>query len=513
MGEDQYPIPFAKEGAQVYQNATYLCPNKIEGTATYSNSSESTIPDHTYTNGFCEYCDKADVNYLPLVGSAYEIDNMYKLHWFSCIVKDGNVEANANLTADIEMESDNQYGYTPIGTTEHPYVGFFNGQGHSVTLRINNPGYDYQGLFGVVTDGARIEKVVVKGFVTGKAYVGGIVGGTNGGSSNAKQTNIWYCGNEATITANGNNGAGIIGVNMNSQASIIVTSCYNTGNVTSANEGGAISGWLGGGWSSVRNCYNSGIIKNGENASKAFGRNSGCFFSNCYYTETSGTDNTSENTANGKPAMVADATLASGELAYKLIDGFYQTIGTDAYPTTEFTKPSVSYVGDAGYATMYDTTTGYTLNGDIKAYAAVLNNTWLDLSEIGNEVPAGNAVVLKGTYYNKLAADLPAINIANDLKGTDADTAADGTMYILANGADGVGFYKAEGTIPAGKAYFQSTSGVKAFFFDGDDATGISLMEDGRSQMEDGAIYNIAGQRIQKMQKGINIINGKKVLF
>ena len=473
LGEDQYPIPFAKEGAQVYQNATYLCPNKIEGTATYSNSSESTIPDHTYTNGFCEYCDKADVNYLPLVGSAYEIDNMYKLHWFSCIVKDGNVEANANLTADIEMESDNQYGYTPIGTTEHPYVGSFNGQGHSVTLRINNPGYDYQGLFGVVTDGARIEKVVVKGFVTGKAYVGGIVGGTNGGSSNAKQTNIWYCGNEATITANGNNGAGIIGVNMNSQASIIVTSCYNTGNVTSANEGGAISGWLGGGWSSVRNCYNSGIIKNGENASKAFGRNSGCFFSNCYYTETSGTDNTSENTANGKPAMVADATLASGELAYKLIDGFYQTIGTDAYPTTEFTKPSVSYVGDAGYATMYDTTTGYTLNGDVKTYAAVLSGTRLALTEVEN-VPESTPVVLKGTYYNKLAADLPAINIANNLKGTDVDTAADGTMYILANGADGVGFYKAEGTIPAGKAYFQSSTGVKAFFFDGDDATGIS---------------------------------------
>ena len=511
LGEDQYPIPFAKEGAQVYQNATYLCPNKIEGTATYSNSSESTIPDHTYTNGFCEYCDKADVNYLPLVGSAYEIDNMYKLHWFSCIVKDGNVEANANLTADIEMESDNQYGYTPIGTTEHPYVGFFNGQGHSVTLRINNPGYDYQGLFGVVTDGARIEKVVVKGFVTGKAYVGGIVGGTNGGSSNAKQTNIWYCGNEATITANGNNGAGIIGVNMNSQASIIVTSCYNTGNVTSANEGGAISGWLGGGWSSVRNCYNSGIIKNGENASKAFGRNSGCFFSNCYYTETSGTDNTSENTANGKPAMVADATLASGELAYKLIDGFYQTIGTDAYPTTEFTKPSVSYVGDAGYATMYDTTTGYTLNGDVKTYAAVLSGTRLALTEVEN-VPESTPVVLKGTYYNKLAADLPAINIANDLKGADADIAADGTMYILANGSEGIGFYKAEGTIPAGKAYFQSASSVKAFFFSGDDATGINEVNDQWSMVNGQSIYNLAGQRVSKMQKGINIINGKKVL-
>ncbi len=510
LGEDQYPIPFAKEGAQVYLNATYLCPNKPEGEGTYSNTSESTIPDHSYENGYCKYCSKTDVNYLPLVDGAYEIENMYNLNWFSHIVNEGNVEANANLTADITMESDNQYGYTPIGTTEHPYVGFFNGQGHSVTLRINNPGYDYQGLFGVVTDGARIEKVVVKGFVTGKAYVGGIVGGTNGGSSNAKQTNIWYCGNEATITANGNNGAGIIGVNMNSQASIIVTSCYNTGNVTSANEGGAISGWLGGGWSSVRNCYNSGIIKNGENASKAFGRNSGCFFTNCYYTETSGTDNTSENTANGKPAMVADATLASGELAYKLIDGFYQTIGTDAYPTTEFTKPSVSYVGDAGYATMYDTTTGYTLNGDVKAYAAVLSGTRLALTEVEN-VPESTPVVLKGTYYNKLAADLPAINVANDLKGTDGDTAADGTMYILANGADGVGFYKAEGDIPAGKAYFQSTSGVKAFFFDGDDATGISNVDANLNAND--AIYNIAGQRVQKMQKGINIINGKKVLF
>ena len=84
-------------------------------------------------------------------------------------------------------------------------------------------------------------------------------------------------------------------------------------------------------------------------------------------------------------------------------------------------------------------------------------------------------------------------------------------MYILANGADGVGFYKAEGTIPAGKAYFQSTSGVKAFFFDGDDATGISNVDANLNAND--AIYNIAGQRVQKMQKGINIINGKKVLF
>ena len=512
LDEDAYPVLKAREEAIVYQNATYLCPGKTEGDVSYSNTA-SVIPPHQYAdNGLCTVCDMADTDYLtPDADGAYEIDNMIKLNWFSHIVNEGNATANAKLTADIEMESENQYAYTPIGSTTYPYVGSFNGQGHSVTLRINNPGYDYQGLFGVVTDGVSIEKVIVKGYVIGKAYVGGIVGGTNGGSSNTKKTNIWYCGNEATITANGANGAGIIGVNMNGSASIIITNCYNTGDITSAQESGAFSGWLGGGWSSVRNCYNSGTVKNGSNTSKAFGRNSGCYFTNCYYTETSGTDNSTEDTGNGKPAMVADATLASGELAYKLGEAFYQTLGTDAYPTTEFTKPNVSYVGDAGYATMYDTTTGYTLNGDVKAYAAVLSGTWLDLTEVEN-VPASTPVVLEGTYYNKIAAELPAINVANDLKGTDADTAADGTMYVLAKVDDKVGFYKATGTIAAGKAYFQSTSGVKAFYFDGNDATGISEVESSKLKVES-PIYNIAGQRLQKTQKGINIINGKKVLF
>ena len=32
------------------------------------------------------------------------------------------------------------------------------------------------------------------------------------------------------------------------------------------------------------------------------------------------------------------------------------------------------------------------------------------------------------------------------------------------------------------------------------------------AQTTDGAIYNLAGQCLSKMQKGINIVNGKKVL-
>jgi hypothetical protein len=105
----------------------------------------------------------------------------------------------------------------------------------------------------------------------------------------------------------------------------------------------------------------------------------------------------------------------------------------------------------------------------------------------------------------------------NVLIGADEDVTANGSQYILAmpEGKQ-VGFWKSTPgtTIKAGKAYLEpettgETTGVKAFFFSGDDATGIANVE---KTIENGIIYNIAGQRISKMQKGINIVNGKKVL-
>ena len=79
-----------------------------------------------------------------------------------------------------------------------------------------------------------------------------------------------------------------------------------------------------------------------------------------------------------------------------------------------------------------------------------------------------------------------------------------------------MGFYKATtGIIKAGKAYLEpgDASGIKAFYFDGDDATSIKDLNDlNDSNDSKGLIYNLAGQRLQKMQKGINIVNGKKIL-
>lgn len=69
-----------------------------------------------------------------------------------------------------------------------------------------------------------------------------------------------------------------------------------------------------------------------------------------------------------------------------------------------------------------------------------------------------------------------------------------------------------EASIKGFRAYFDlpGDAAVKALVVDGDDATSIASPFGG---MEEGAaIYNVAGQRLNKVQKGVNITNGKKIL-
>ena len=170
-------------------------------------------------------------------------------------------------------------------------------------------------------------------------------------------------------------------------------------------------------------------------------------------------------------------------------------------------------VSEAGYATVVAEQALDFTGLDVQAFTCEAKETYVHLEPI-TVVPAGTAVVVKaaaGSY------DVPVTTEAgteqyNDLVAAAEAFVADGTQYILADGAEGVGFYKAtpETTIAAGKGYIVKASSVKAFYgFDADDATGISGIN---AADENAVIYNVAGQRLSKVQKGINIINGKKVL-
>jgi len=188
----------------------------------------------------------------------------------------------------------------------------------------------------------------------------------------------------------------------------------------------------------------------------------------------------------------------------------------------------------------------------VTAYTGKINKTWFTTTEIKDGIiPEATPVILKGdpyTYKFKVGVSEPndeeeipenALKVydktvdggkalakrqiipepieENDLKGTfEPISAID--KYVLAKpeGKD-VCFYRAEsGTIAAGKAYLELDGNtgpmVKIFFGDFDDETAIDNVN-ANGNANQGAIYNIAGQKLSKFQKGINIVNGKKVLF
>ena len=188
--------------------------------------------------------------------------------------------------------------------------------------------------------------------------------------------------------------------------------------------------------------------------------------------------------------------------------------------------PAVN-VGSTGFATFCSPVDmDFSGVSDIKAYIASGFNPstgTLVLTRV-TEVPAGEGLYIVG---DEGSYDVPATTTdmvySNLLKGvttatTISPTEGDNTNFILANGSHGVGFYtlSAAGELAAGKAYLQlptaSVAGVKAisFVFNDGDETGISNVKDVPS-IE--GIYNLQGQRISQPRKGLNIINGKKVII
>lgn len=170
-------------------------------------------------------------------------------------------------------------------------------------------------------------------------------------------------------------------------------------------------------------------------------------------------------------------------------------------------------VSEAGYATFVAPVDVNFTGAQVSAFAAQKEETWIKLEPV-TTVPAGAAVVVKaseGTYTVPATTDA-VLGATNELIAATADVTADGTQYILAKQGEAVGFAPATPTttIVAGKGYLVISAPVKPFYpFGEDDATGINNVE---FAGENAPIYNVAGQRIGKMQKGINIVGGKKVL-
>ncbi|MBQ8455800.1 MAG: hypothetical protein IJ537_10775, partial [Bacteroidaceae bacterium] len=551
-GGDAYPVLKAREEAIVYLNATYLCPNKYEGEVTYSNT-ESVISAHTYVDGICSYCGVLDESYVTLTDDYYQISTEKQLVWFAKKVQN-KATVNGKLTADIALSS---AWTTSIGTQSAPYKGTFDGQNHKITGF--NLTYDggRQGLFGQV-DGATVKNFSIAGTITangnggssaglgviawaesstiqnvhsslivdatgtglGSTHVGGVVG------SLQKYNRVERCSFSGRMNG-GSNKVDCFGcvVGYMTDGSVI-SNCANYGKLTYSCSEGNAGGILAYTWANqggkIENCLNIGEInyEHSTNGGAIVGwlRDYADRTSNNYILEGSASKPYGGQTdSNNTCTIVTAEQLASGEVCFGLGSVWYQTLGTDNYPTLDSSKPNVYQlaVGSAGYASFVPTVNVAALPEGVTAYAGQNKGTYLHLEPV-TELPKDNAFIVKaeeGKYYYNDTDEAKTLSTSNDLKFFTEATASDGTQYCLANKAQGVGFYKVNaGTqIPAYKAYLQTTSGIKAFYgFDDDDATAIDEIANGKSL--NGKCYNLAGQRISKMQRGINIVDGKKIL-
>lgn len=545
---DPYPAPYGTD--IVYANGSFNCDMtpKEDSTVIYSNSDNSIIDPHDFVEGFCSYCGAFDETYMTANADGYfEIGTANQLKWFAFYVNLVDPAVNAILTADIDMTD---VEWTPIGKGVY-FGGIFDGQNFTIS-NLNYVGSgDCNGLFGGIKD-ATVMNFSISGTIVCAGSWSGVIGrsenatisnihsaltietpvpgafhhagGIVGGSYNP--TTIDRCSFSGTMTVNSESHdcfGGIVGYTTDK---CLISNCINYGTIYFAKNNcyaGGIVGYINSNACyGAHNCLNVGdVIYTGEGdptysgaiVGRLRGNNPELWGYN-YYKEGSAVNANGENQIPTN-YEVTDAQLTSGEVAAKMAPYIRQNIDEDTYPVLDPTHNVVAEITAAGYATLYVPDTDVTIPAGVEAFTGWKDGTYLLMTSIENKIAADEPVVLKGAagIYSFVPTTGATKATTNELKGTAEDTDATGKYVLAQPEGEVIGLYLADGGIlRAGKAYLEIPEGsdIKGFIFAfGNDATGIvSSLKD----TEEGTIYNIAGQRVNKAQKGIYIVNGKKVL-
>ena len=516
LDSDNYPVPFSSGHSQVYASGTVKCDGTLQGGNSFSNNaSASSIPPHTFEggNGWCTVCSSLNKTYLTTDGEGYySIGNANDLNWFAAYVEDVNHGANAKLTSDIAT-----YSGPYIGNTDYTsFSGIFDGQNHKITVSFGNE--SKIGLFRCVKNGT-IKNLIVDGSISAgnNNLMGGLV---NESRESSVYRNIVVAVNMTSTHSGDGTHGGIISVAWGVPT---LENVAFVGSINASNNDGSC-GMIGyahsGGNIHYKNCYVSGTLTLTGDNNRVFGRN-GEYCDNCYTTlDMTKLNNADRFTGGG---VVTSGKVASGELCY-LLNGsscydakWFQNLTGDSYPVPFNTHGIVNKISSVGYTTQYIDNANVTIPDNVEAFAGKVNNLTgnLTLVPIEDAIPQGEAVILRGEagYYSFVPTE-SADAVDNDLSGSNGDVDGGANIYALSNlgGEAEIGFYPTGNyKIPAGKAYLSGVAGVKGFTFVFEDTEdGIKTLSN--SPLKGENIYNLAGQRINKMQKGINIVNGKKIM-
>ena len=232
------------------------------------------------------------------VGNPYIITTAEELAWFRDQVNGGNKKICAKIADNVEVidlknfchaadasKKIDEQSWVPIGNSNKPYQGTFDGNGKTITNLYINASQVNMGLFGY-TYGGTIKNLTFEyanvtntnnyaGVLVGKAFVGStlqnikisntcqIKGGKyTGGIAGYLDGNAYNCVNYATVQGIQYIG-GLCGHYSRSRTGNSMTACANYGNVTASSlGGGGLVGYFNSG--TIQDCANYGDVKGTE---------------------------------------------------------------------------------------------------------------------------------------------------------------------------------------------------------------------------------------------------------
>lgn len=356
----------------------------------------------------------------------YQITCAAELIWLRDAVNAGEASTCAELRQDVEYVDE---VWTSIGTSEHPYTGTFNGNGHTIRVWLDGWG---QALFGYVGAGAKLTDLAVtkrqsenyslnasaplarinngtithcrySGGITAKDSLGGLVYTNNGtieaccvyaGRLNRGSRIEMYYGGRAGGIAYENTGT--------------IANSYFYGDMVQAQSNGTVSDIIG--WGAIA-YKNSGTV------------------SNCYY----GADR--DDGYGGK----TEDQFRSGEVAYLLNGGTarddwrqncYAGDNSDATPVLDRSHAQVRKTGSS-YVSLYPHVHcicgGDAVSGGHPQHSEVTYTAWT------NDEAASQYGDSSHTAANSLPKDPGYYYLTTSVTLSDSDTwrPADGTVLCL----------------------------------------------------------------------------------
>lgn len=181
----------------------------------------------------------------------YQIGTAAELAWFADAVNGGQKAINGKLTANINL---NGKTWTAIGTSSNKFAGTLDGdEAHHYTVSGLKGS---KGLFDYVDSTGKVKNLSVDAVLTANGVVGGIVDFNDG-----TVENCLFSGSVTNSSSWGATG-GIVGKNEGKNS--VVRNCVNTGSIknTTGSYSSTLSvgGIVGYTYGKVENCYSTGEV-------------------------------------------------------------------------------------------------------------------------------------------------------------------------------------------------------------------------------------------------------------